>query len=212
MAVDPQDIVQGLVARGMPLNAAIGFAGNFGVESRFEPGINEIAPVVPGSRGGYGLAQWTGPRRRQYESFAGERGAALDDLNTQLDFLTWELGNTEQGAASAIYAAADPVEAARLVSERFLRPGVPHMDARIAETQRIAGMAPGRGGNALSEPQNPFVPPQNALAGQQRPPMPPAPPEYSNSLDVASFMRPLPAPNALAQYGFAPGQSPYMQG
>jgi len=72
------------------------------------------------------------------------------------------------------------------------------------------GTAPARGGN---DPQNPFFPPAgNALAQQQRPPMPPTPPQYSNSLDVAAFMRPMPAPNALAQYGFGPGQSPYMQG
>jgi len=177
--VDPQIIIEGLMARGVPYNAAVALAGNMAVESRFDPGINEISPLVPGSRGGYGLMQWTGPRRRQYESFASDRGAPLDDLNAQLDFLTWELGNTERRAADAIYAAQTPDEAARLVSERFLRPGIPHLDRRIEETMRLAGggmTAPStnRGGNALSGPQTGMAasrgqtPPGNALA-------PPAP-------------------------------------
>ena len=165
--MDPALIVDGLVARGVPYTAALGLAGNIAVESNFNPGINEIAPVVPGSRGGYGLIQWTGPRRVQYEEYAQGRGSALDDFDTQLDFLTWELQNTEQRAADRIFAASTPEEAARLTSDLFLRPGIPHMDRRIAETQRIAGTyQPGT--NALANPASPqsAAPqqPGNALA------------------------------------------------
>lgn len=157
-----REIVAGLMQRGIPYAAAVGFAGNFSVESGFNPGINEINPTVAGSRGGYGLAQWTGPRRRQYEAFAKSQGAAPDDLNAQLDFLAWELQNTEKGAAQAIFAARDPAEAARLVSEKFLRPGIPHLDNRIREATRIAG------GNYQDAPQGQ----QNALAPQQEPAKP----------------------------------------
>lgn len=172
-------IVQGLVARGVPLPAAIGFAANFVVESNLNPGINEIAPLVPGSRGGFGLAQWTGPRRRQLEAWTSQRGVPVSDLDAQLDFLTWELGNTERSAAQAIYGASDPVQAARLVSDRFLRPGIPHLDRRLREAQRIAGM----GGDLMQ--QQPM--PQNALA---QPSAPPAPPEWRNSLAVEPFLTP----------------------
>lgn len=157
-----REIVAGLMQRGIPYAAAVGFAGNFSVESGFNPGINEINPTVAGSRGGFGLAQWTGPRRRQYEAFAKSQGAAPDDLNAQLDFLAWELQNTEKGAAQAIFAARDPAEAARLVSEKFLRPGIPHLDNRIREATRIAG------GNYQDAPQGQ----QNALAPQQEPAKP----------------------------------------
>lgn len=142
MAVTPQDVVAGLERRGIPRTAAIGLAGNFAVESGFNPGINEISPVVPGSRGGYGLAQWTGPRRKQFEAFARSQGRALDDLDTQLDFTVWELQNTEKAAARDILSAATPEEAARAVSERFLRPGIPHLERRIAQAQQIAGAPP----------------------------------------------------------------------
>lgn len=140
MGVTPEYIVQGLMARGMSRAAALGFAGNFKVESRFDPGINEIAPLVEGSRGGFGLAQWTGPRRRQLEAYAAEKGRNVADPDLQMDFLMLELGSTEKAAAERIFAASDPAEAARLVSTEFLRPGIPHLDARIAAANEIAGL------------------------------------------------------------------------
>lgn len=139
MAVTAGEVIAGLERRGVPRMAAIGFAGNFNVESGLEPGINEINPVVPGSRGGYGLAQWTGPRRKQYETFAKSRGKPLDDLETQLDFTAWELANTEKKSADKIFAARTPEEAAELVSTQFLRPGIPHLNRRIASATRFAG-------------------------------------------------------------------------
>jgi hypothetical protein len=148
--MSPETILAGLVQRGIPLHVAQGMVANMMVESRLDPGINEIAPVVPGSRGGYGLNQWTGPRRRQFEDFAQERGVPFDDLNTQLDFTLWELQNTERGAWNALQGADDPVEAARIYSEQFLRPGIPHLDRRMDYARQFAGMEPA---------------PQNALAG-----------------------------------------------
>lgn len=133
-------VVRGLMARGLPPHLAYGVAGNISAESNFDPGINEINPVVPGSRGGFGINQWTGPRRVAYENFAKERGKPLDDLDTQLDFTMWELQNTERAAGSALMTARTPEEAARIYSERFLRPGIPRMDHRVAEARRIAGI------------------------------------------------------------------------
>jgi hypothetical protein len=135
-----QEILAGLVARGMPLHIAQGVVANMKAESNLQPGINEIAPVVPGSRGGFGLNQWTGPRRVAYEQFAANRGAPLDDLQTQLDFTMYELQGPERGAYEALQGAQDPLEAARIYSERFLRPGIPNMDKRLGYAAEIAGM------------------------------------------------------------------------
>lgn len=200
MVIDPQAIIAGLMQRGVPRAAAIGIAGNMAVESGFDPGINEVSPTVEGSRGGYGLIQWTGPRRRQLEEYAGGKTA---DLNTQLDFLVQELGTTERSAAKAIYAAKDPVEAARLVSERFLRPGIPHMERRIEETQRLAGMASPQ----TQEPQraDPQAPDDrmNRLAVMQRM-MPTA-----NALDPSAFQTQQAPTNALM--GFGAGNNPFVR-
>lgn len=183
-----QQIIAGLMARGLSEAQAKGVVANMIAESRLNPGINEIAPVVPGSRGGYGLNQWTGPRRRQYEEYAQTQGAPLDDLNTQLDFTMWELQNTERRAGDALRAADDPVEAARVYSEMFLRPGVPHMDRRMSEAARLAGLSVGPAGgpipggqNALAQQQQPApVTPQNALAAMGW---------KSQYIDPAMFMR-----------------------
>jgi hypothetical protein len=151
-----QRLYSKMLQRGMPPAAALGFLGNFSVESRLDSGINELAPIVPGSRGGFGLSQWTGPRRRQLEAFAADRGAPVSDEDTQLDFLMYELSGPERSAGQAILAAADPETAARLVSEKFLRPGIPHLDRRIAATRQFAGAVSG---------DAPFsFPQQNALA------------------------------------------------
>lgn len=150
------DLIAALVARGMPVHIAQGIVANMIAESRLDPGINEIAPLVPGSRGGFGLNQWTGPRRVQYEQFARDRGARPDDWRTQLDFTLWELGNTERGAGEALRGARDAEEAARIYSERFLRPGIPNLDRRLAEARRLAS------GNAFAQvsgntPKNAFA-------------------------------------------------------
>jgi hypothetical protein len=179
------------------MTAAIGFAGNGIVESRLDPGINEIAPLVPGSRGGFGLMQWTGPRRRQFEAYAQQRGSGLDDLDTQLDFLVHELGTTESRARDAIYGAQTAEEAARLVSQRFLRPGIPHLDRRLEETRNVLAMV-GDGGLEQSQgsargPQRPAQAaqapmPVNALAlppQQQRNAI--APPQFQQLRMLAPF-------------------------
>lgn len=186
---DARAVLMGLVQRGMPLTQALGFAGNMRVESNFDPGINEIAPVVPGSRGGWGLSQWTGPRRRQFEAYASERGAALDDMDVQLDFLMHELNTTESRARDRIYGATTVEDAARAVSEHFLRPGIPHMDRRIEAANQLAQMygegfpETGRGGNtlaaALAAPAV-HASQQNALAEFQ-------PLQWRNALDPSAF-------------------------
>lgn len=173
-----REVIQGLIDRGLPAHIAIGIAGNMAVESRFDPGINEINPIVAGSRGGYGLNQWTGPRRRQYESYASDRGAALNDLDTQLDFTLWELANTEKRAGDALMSATTPEDAARIYSEKFLRPGIPHLDRRIAEARRLAD-------SDYSQPpqEQPFQPPtQNALAQTQQ-----LPQEERNALYAPAY-------------------------
>lgn len=172
-----QEILSGLVARGLPLHVAQGITANLIAESGLNPGINEIAPLVPGSRGGYGLAQWTGPRRTQYEGYARDRGSDLADTNAQLDFLLWELNNTERGAWNALQGTSDARSAAQVFSDKFLRPGIPHMDRRLAEAERLSGVNPG--GNALASMSQPQQQ-QNALSDWTFQP---------NYLDPAAFMR-----------------------
>src|SRR5882672_7744691 len=63
-----RQVVDGLTKRGVPEHVAQGVAMNFRDESGLAPGINERNPTS--GRGGFGLAQWTGPRRRNLENYA----------------------------------------------------------------------------------------------------------------------------------------------
>ena len=176
-----------LVARGIPEHIARGFVGNGVVESRLDSGINEIAPLVPGSRGGFGLFQWTGPRRRQLEAFAAERGRPVSDEDMQLDFLMTELQGPERRAWEAIQQASDVSGAARLISERFLRPGIPHLEQRIAAAQGVGGAPVDMPQNALAAPQmQPQQEQANALSREEM--IQRAFPMQFNQLDPEIFM------------------------
>lgn len=157
-----QEIIAGLLARGVSLPVAQGIVANMKAESNLQPGINEIAPVVPGSRGGFGLNQWTGPRRVAYEQFARNRGAPLDDVQTQLDFTMSELQGPERAAYAALQGVQDPIEAARIYSEKFLRPGIPNMDKRLGYAADIAGMPMPAAPMSMGQPAGQFAAMQQA--------------------------------------------------
>ena len=135
-------IREGLKARGLPEHVANGFIANFKDESNLNPGINEASPVVPGSRGGFGLAQWTGPRRKALEAFAASQGKPVDDLDVQLDFLMTELSGSEAGAGAAIMSAKNAPEAAAAIVNNFLRPAEQHRASREAEYLGMDAGAP----------------------------------------------------------------------
>jgi hypothetical protein len=143
--VAPQDVIAGLQSRNVPTHIAEGFAMNIADESGFDTGINEANPIVEGSRGGFGLIQWTGPRRRALESFAAEQGKPVDDLDMQLDFLVQELGGTESAAWKRISAASTKEEAAALILNEFLRPAESHRAKREAKYLGGAGGFEARG-------------------------------------------------------------------
>lgn len=126
-------IREGLVKRGLPGHVADAFVMNFKDESGLNPGINERNPIVPGSRGGFGLAQWTGPRRKQLEQFARETGRPISSVDTQLDFLMQELSGSEKKAAQDILSAQDAPTAAAAIVNRFLRPSEQYRAQRSAK-------------------------------------------------------------------------------
>jgi hypothetical protein len=187
--VNPQgreaEIRAGLIERGMAPHIADGFLMNFKDESGLDPGINEAAPIVPGSRGGFGLAQWTGPRRVALEKFAAARGAAPSDANVQLDFLMTELQGPESRAARNIFAAPDAGSAAAAIAKDFLRPAPEHLERRVAE---YTGMNPGASIPAIMEIMaDPYAPQGDkmvlgALLEQQLAQM--QPPDPMRALDM----------------------------
>lgn len=131
---------------GLSLGAAQGIAGPFAMESKGFQDWQEDAPVVAGSRGGGGMAQWTGPRRRAYERYAERNGLVLDSYEAQYGYLREELkgvGGHDRGLIRKLTDVTDPYEAGRITTKEFLRPGIVNQAARNEwTTQVISAYAP----------------------------------------------------------------------
>lgn len=203
---DAQAIRQGLISRGLPEHVADGFLMNFQDESGLNPGINEAQPLVPGSRGGYGLYQLTGPRRVAYEQYAQQLGVDPSNVDAQLDFLMSELQGPEAAAAQSILSAPDAGSAAAAIATNFLRPSKQHLDRRVASY--TAGV-----GNLSAQPAQPVqvasldpsigmpaqLPEIGPSGGPQLSPAAPAPPAPAQEIAQALMVPP--------QGGVAPQQA-----
>ncbi|WP_455296464.1 phage tail tip lysozyme [Brucella pituitosa] len=170
---------------GLTPAAAAGFAGNLSHESGNFRQLQEISPLVKGSRGGFGWAQWTGPRRRQFEAWSKQNGLDPTSRDANYGFLKHELANTpEGGVLKSLQGINDPSQAAQIVSNKFLRPGIPHMNSRIERSNQIASslgsqiaaqpasppQAPGTPAPALPEPINIAQQPATPIRSDTQPP------------------------------------------
>ena len=97
---------------GLTKEQASGIVSNLHAESGIR-GINEDNPIVPGSRGGFGWAQWTGPRRRAFEAWSQMHGLdpASDEAN--YGYLLYELRTPGmRGILNSVRTAPDATAAA----------------------------------------------------------------------------------------------------
>lgn len=151
-----QEILAGLIKRGMAPHIAEGFVRN----GKDESGLN---PTAVGDNGNaFGLFQWNGPRMRALQDFAQKTGRPASDPNVQMDYLMTELQGAERGSWAKISTAKDANEAAVAVLNHFERP---------AETFRAKREAAYRGGASGTVGSNAFAAgtmqlPQNPLAPQ----------------------------------------------
>ncbi len=166
---------------------AAGVVGQLGQESAGFGSLQEKSPMVPGSRGGYGYAQWTGPRRKAFEAWSQQNGLDPTSYEANYGFLKNELANTPEGAVIAdIRNAPDAMTAGRVFTDKFLRPGIPNYDSRDAWTKRalaftnapveVASLDPVAGMPARAPTQGPT---------QAAPPLPP-PTTIASAPQVAS--------------------------
>jgi hypothetical protein len=140
---------------------------NFQDESGFDPGINEASPLVPGSRGGFGLYQLTGPRRKAYEAYAAEKGVPIDDVDAQLDFMMMELQGPESAAWAKISGAQNAGEAGAAIVESFLRPSEEHRVSRASKYR--GGTAPEYAAAATAPTSAPTIPINELYMALQNP-------------------------------------------
>jgi hypothetical protein len=125
-----QAVVDGLVARNIPLHVAQGLAANAIQESGANPATR------PGDGGASdGLFQWRDSRRAAFKAQYGI-DPSQGTLDQQLDFTVAELRGSEKRAGDALLATRTAEEAARVGSTSYLRP----RDTAVEERRR-AGYA-----------------------------------------------------------------------
>lgn len=104
--------------------------GNIGAETGGFTALQEIKPMVPGSAGGWGWVQWTGPRRRAFEAYVKRNNLDPASDLANYKYLFVELTGSEK-AAVAKTAAAKGLQAKTIAFERsFERAGIKHDDVR----------------------------------------------------------------------------------
>lgn len=88
-----------LKSKGLTDDAAAGIMGNMQQESSFNPKANNGRGDLSGGSGGgcRGVVQWCGSRNTGLDSFAAGKGTSWDCLGTQLEYMWYEMTETEQG-------------------------------------------------------------------------------------------------------------------
>lgn len=122
-----------LLDLGVEPHIAAGLMGNFMQESG--RGLNTGA--IGDNGNAIGMGQWNGPRRRALQRYAAERGQNWRNIDLQIEFFWKELHGSERTAWSLIRQAKTADEAARIASQRFWRPGLPHLSSRMAYARMV---------------------------------------------------------------------------
>lgn len=156
---------------------AAAIAGNLGHECLGFTKLQEISPTVKGSRGGYGWAQWTGPRRKAYEAYCKRNGKdpASDGANYAYLFVELKGMEGSEGGAIDKLVMAEGLQAKVIAFEKaYLRAGVKHYPSRLKYAQwaldayRALGprVQPVPDVPATPTPPEPSLPPTGQPAGK----------------------------------------------
>ena len=128
----------------MSLAQAQGVVANLIAESGLQPNGK------PGDNGkAYGIAQWHPDRQAKFAEIIG-RPIRDSSLPQQLEFLIWEMNNTEKKAGKALRATTSASEAAGIFDKLFERSDGKSTGARMALANEIANTNPVTAGNKLA--------------------------------------------------------------
>jgi Phage tail lysozyme len=133
---------------GLTQNQAAGIVGNIGAESVEFRTLQEMAPTVAGSRGGYGWAQWTGSRRRAFEEWCADEGLWPYTDEANYGFLYVELTGSHAYCVKALRRETELSRCVFVFGRLFEAPGgttetyLPGFERRLKDAKRaIAGAA-----------------------------------------------------------------------
>ena len=84
--------------------------------------LQEKKPLIPGSRGGYGYAQWTGPRRTEFEAWSKARGLDPSSHEANAGFVEHELSGKYAHVVRKLRGASGVEEASRITHRDYETP------------------------------------------------------------------------------------------
>lgn len=120
----------------LTIEEAAAVLGNIGHESGGFKHFQEIKPVVPGSRGGFGWCQWTGPRRVAFEAYCKRNNLSPFSDRANYGWLFTELKGSEKSAIQALMDTDTLEEGVRAFEAKFERAGVKHYPSRYQWARR----------------------------------------------------------------------------
>lgn len=130
------------VSRGWSSAQAAGIVGNL----QYESGNRWHNSNVGDSGTAFGMAQWRGERLTVFERLFGRRlqGSSFEQ---QLQYVDWELRNTESRAGRMLARATSVEDATRIFMSAYERPAnMSSLRDRVAAAQSAIGVNNGEGG------------------------------------------------------------------
>jgi len=128
-----QDAVAFFMDRGWSHAQASGIVGNLLAESNLDP----HGPAGDGGKA-YGIAQWHPDRQATFAQWAG-KDIRDSSLAEQLQFVDWELRNSEKAAGDRLARANTAEDAAAIIDEYYERSAGIHRERRIDMAQQLVG-------------------------------------------------------------------------
>lgn len=117
---ESSDPVQSLMIffknKGLTTSQSAGIIGNLQTESNLDTN------AVGDNGTSYGIAQWHLSRFESLKNWSKKNGLKWNSLDAQMQYLWWELNNTETTALSKLKLTNDPADAAYIFAKYFERP------------------------------------------------------------------------------------------
>lgn len=118
--------------KGWTKEQAAGIVGNLMAES----GTSLKTDAVGDGGKAYGIAQWHPPRQKNFEKVFG-KDIRSSSFKEQLEFVNWELNNTEKTAGNLLKQSTTPEQAASIVDQFYERSSGVHRQKRVEYAKNV---------------------------------------------------------------------------
>jgi murein DD-endopeptidase MepM/ murein hydrolase activator NlpD len=135
------EAVQFFISKGWTKPQAAGIVGNLIQESNLNPAAHNKRENAQG------IAQWRLGRIKRFEKDYG-KSILSSSFREQLEYVNWELNNTERDAGQALRKTTTPAQAAFVVDKFYERSAGTERTVRIQNAERLA---------SVSEPASPLT-------------------------------------------------------